>query len=67
MADDETCTWVGQATDEAHAVVLVDHSASDGGWTRTARSDSALWRPLGSFQSRTSGSRTPLTEQSGYD
>ena len=32
MADDETYTWVGRATDEAHAVVLAKRSASDDGW-----------------------------------
>ena len=32
MADDETYTWVGQATDEAHAVVLAKRAAIDDGW-----------------------------------
>jgi len=32
MADDETYTWVGQATDEAHAVVLAKRAASDDSW-----------------------------------
>jgi hypothetical protein len=32
MADDETYTWVGQAADEAHAVVFAKPAASDDGW-----------------------------------
>lgn len=33
MADDETYTWSGQATDEAHAVVLAKRAASEDGWS----------------------------------
>jgi hypothetical protein len=32
MADDQTFHWVGQATDEAHAVVLAKQDAADEGW-----------------------------------
>jgi hypothetical protein len=32
MADDQTYTWSGQATDEAHAVVLAKRAAADDGW-----------------------------------
>ena len=32
MADDETYTWVGQATDEAHSVVLAIRTAIYDGW-----------------------------------
>lgn len=33
MADDLTYHWSGQATDEAHAVVLAKAAARDDGWT----------------------------------
>ncbi len=33
MADDETYTWSGQATDEAHAVVLAKRAGSEDGWS----------------------------------
>lgn len=33
MAEDETYTWSGPATDEAHAVVLAKRAASEDGWT----------------------------------
>ena len=32
MAQDQTYRWEGQATDEAHAVVLARHEAQADGW-----------------------------------
>lgn len=33
MADDETYTWWGHATDEALAVVLAKRAANEDGWS----------------------------------